>query len=30
MKQRVRAILITPHDITLPMKRIRPGRDPYW
>ncbi|NUP19907.1 MAG: NUDIX domain-containing protein [Streptomyces sp.] len=28
--QRVRAILITPHDTTLLMKRIRPGRDPYW
>ncbi|MEU5833076.1 NUDIX domain-containing protein [Streptomyces diacarni] len=30
MKQRVRAILITPNDTTLLMKRIRPGQDPYW
>ncbi|MEU7073020.1 NUDIX domain-containing protein [Streptomyces narbonensis] len=30
MKQRVRAILITPNDTTLLMKRVRPGRAPYW
>ncbi|MCX4986628.1 NUDIX domain-containing protein [Streptomyces sp. NBC_00572] len=30
MKQRVRAILITPQDTTLVMKRVRPGSDPYW
>ncbi|MFJ1662435.1 NUDIX hydrolase [Streptomyces anthocyanicus] len=30
MKQRVRAILITPAGTTLLMKRVRPGTDPYW
>ncbi|QIY59013.1 NUDIX domain-containing protein [Streptomyces sp. RPA4-5] len=30
MKQRVRAILITPDNTMLLMKRIRPGTDPYW
>lgn len=30
MKQRVRAILITPANTLLLMKRIRPGFDPYW
>lgn len=30
MKNRVRAVLITPASTTLLMKRIRPGRDPYW
>ncbi|MFI6006918.1 NUDIX domain-containing protein [Streptomyces sp. NPDC051366] len=30
MKQRVRAILITPRNTALFMKRIRPGLDPYW
>ncbi|WP_030800542.1 NUDIX hydrolase [Streptomyces sp. NRRL S-337] len=30
MKQRVRAILITPDNTLLLMKRIRPGIDPYW
>ncbi|MEU9339364.1 NUDIX domain-containing protein [Streptomyces sp. NPDC048290] len=30
MKQRVRAILITPDSTTLLMKRVRPGRAPYW
>ncbi|MFB7591961.1 NUDIX domain-containing protein [Streptomyces sp. NPDC056169] len=30
MKQRVRAILITPQFTTLVMKRVRPGSDPYW
>ncbi|MFF7780300.1 NUDIX domain-containing protein [Streptomyces tanashiensis] len=30
MKQRVRAILITPKDTLLLIKRIRPGVDPYW
>ncbi|MFD0369714.1 NUDIX domain-containing protein [Streptomyces sp. NPDC127114] len=30
MKQRVRAILITPSNTTLLMKRVRPGRSPYW
>ncbi|MFF3542012.1 NUDIX domain-containing protein [Streptomyces platensis] len=30
MKQRVRAILITPDNTVLLMKRIRPGIDPYW
>ncbi|MFD7626553.1 NUDIX domain-containing protein [Streptomyces sp. NPDC059851] len=30
MKQRVRAVLITPKDTTLLMKRVRPGSDPYW
>ncbi|MFE1774318.1 NUDIX domain-containing protein [Streptomyces sp. NPDC059008] len=30
MKQRVRAVLITPDDTMLLMKRIRPGIAPYW
>ncbi|MFI9047345.1 NUDIX domain-containing protein [Streptomyces sp. NPDC053427] len=30
MKQRVRAILITPDNTMLLMKRIRPGIAPYW
>ncbi|MGW6202073.1 NUDIX hydrolase [Streptomyces sp. NPDC055089] len=30
MKTRVRAILITPENTTLLMKRVRPGRTPYW
>ncbi|MFI7087591.1 NUDIX domain-containing protein [Streptomyces anulatus] len=30
MKERVRAILITPAGTTLLMKRVRPGTDPYW
>ncbi|MET7778099.1 NUDIX domain-containing protein [Streptomyces mirabilis] len=30
MTDRVRAVLITPTDTTLLMKRIRPGQDPYW
>ncbi|MFK0047800.1 NUDIX domain-containing protein [Streptomyces sp. NPDC090741] len=30
MKLRVRAILITPRNTALFMKRIRPDRDPYW
>ncbi|MEU1798804.1 NUDIX hydrolase [Streptomyces californicus] len=30
MKQRVRAILITPAGTTLLMKRVRPGTAPYW
>ncbi|MFJ6010823.1 NUDIX domain-containing protein [Streptomyces sp. NPDC092952] len=30
MKQRVRAVLVTPGGTTLLMKRVRPGRDPYW
>jgi 8-oxo-dGTP pyrophosphatase MutT (NUDIX family) len=30
MKQRVRAVLITPDNTLLLMKRIRPGIDPYW
>ncbi|MFD0623542.1 NUDIX domain-containing protein [Streptomyces sanglieri] len=30
MKQRVRAILITPDNTTLMIKRIRPGIAPYW
>ncbi|MDR3084428.1 MAG: NUDIX domain-containing protein [Streptomyces sp.] len=30
MKQRVRAILITPDNTMLLMKRIRPGNAPYW
>ena len=30
MKQRVRAILITPDNTMLLMKRIRPGSAPYW
>lgn len=30
MKQRVRAVLITPRDTMLTIKRIRPGIPPYW
>ncbi|MFK0297242.1 NUDIX domain-containing protein [Streptomyces sp. NPDC090442] len=30
MKQRVRAVLITPDNTMLLMKRIRPGIAPYW
>ncbi|MEU8265843.1 NUDIX domain-containing protein [Sphaerisporangium sp. NPDC049002] len=30
MKERVRAILITPRGQLLTIKRIRPGREPYW
>lgn len=30
MKQRVRAVLITPDDTMLLMKRVRPGIAPYW
>ena len=30
MKERVRAILITPADTMLAIKRTRPGVDPYW
>jgi ADP-ribose pyrophosphatase YjhB (NUDIX family) len=30
MKQRVRAVLITPHNTMLTIKRIRPGTPPYW
>ncbi|WP_405798742.1 NUDIX domain-containing protein [Streptomyces sp. NBC_01506] len=30
MKQRVRAVLITPDDTMLLMKRVRPGAVPYW
>ncbi|MFI5527015.1 NUDIX domain-containing protein [Kitasatospora sp. NPDC051853] len=30
MKQRVRAVLLTPTGTTLVMKRVRPGTDPYW
>ncbi|MFE5711468.1 NUDIX domain-containing protein [Streptomyces sp. NPDC056501] len=30
MKQRVRAVLVTPSGTTLVIKRIRPGIDPYW
>jgi 8-oxo-dGTP pyrophosphatase MutT (NUDIX family) len=30
MTERVRAVLITPNDTTLVIKRIRPGVDPYW
>ncbi|MFD7537598.1 NUDIX domain-containing protein [Streptomyces sp. NPDC059819] len=30
MKPRVRAILITPHNTALFMKRVRPGHAPYW
>ncbi|MEE1806717.1 NUDIX hydrolase [Streptomyces sp. BE133] len=30
MKQRVRAVLITPNDTMLLMKRVRPGTAPYW
>lgn len=30
MKQRVRAVLVTPNNTTLLIKRIRPGVAPYW
>ncbi|MFI6417145.1 NUDIX domain-containing protein [Streptomyces sp. NPDC050842] len=30
MKQRVRAVLVTPSGTMLVIKRIRPGVDPYW
>ncbi|MFR9727517.1 NUDIX hydrolase [Streptomyces sp. MS19] len=30
MKQRVRAILVTPDNTTLLIKRVRSGRPPYW
>ncbi|MFD3563435.1 NUDIX domain-containing protein [Streptomyces sp. NPDC058686] len=30
MKERVRAVLITPHNTTLMIKRVRPGVAPYW
>ncbi|MFG2908206.1 NUDIX domain-containing protein [Kitasatospora sp. NPDC048286] len=30
MQHRVRAILLTPNNTTLLIKRIRPGIDPYW
>ncbi|MFI6157713.1 NUDIX domain-containing protein [Kitasatospora sp. NPDC051170] len=30
MQHRVRAVLVTPNDTTLLIKRIRPGVDPYW
>jgi ADP-ribose pyrophosphatase YjhB (NUDIX family) len=30
MKQRVRAVLITPQNTMLTIKRIRPGTPPYW
>ncbi|MEU3407677.1 NUDIX domain-containing protein [Streptomyces sp. NPDC006670] len=30
MKERVRAILVTPKGTTLVVKRVRPGVDPYW
>ncbi|MFD8787516.1 NUDIX domain-containing protein [Kitasatospora sp. NPDC059599] len=30
MQHRVRAVLLTPNDTTLLIKRIRPGIDPYW
>ncbi|HEX6470648.1 MAG TPA: NUDIX domain-containing protein [Streptosporangiaceae bacterium] len=30
MKQRVRAVLITPHNTMLTIKRIRPDTPPYW
>lgn len=30
MKERVRAVLVTPNDTTLVIKRVRPGIDPYW
>ncbi len=30
MQERVRAVLLTPNDTMLLIKRIRPGLDPYW
>ncbi|MFF2744812.1 NUDIX domain-containing protein [Kitasatospora sp. NPDC058048] len=30
MQHRVRAVLLTPHDTMLLIKRIRPGIAPYW
>ncbi|MFB7473733.1 NUDIX domain-containing protein [Kitasatospora sp. NPDC056184] len=30
MQHRVRAVLLTPSDTVLLIKRIRPGIDPYW
>ncbi|MFJ2779143.1 NUDIX domain-containing protein [Kitasatospora sp. NPDC087315] len=30
MRHRVRAVLLTPDDTMLLIKRIRPGVDPYW
>lgn len=30
MKERVRAVLVTPKGTTLVVKRVRPGVDPYW
>ncbi|PYC71031.1 hypothetical protein C7C46_26980 [Streptomyces tateyamensis] len=30
MQERVRAVLLTPNDTLLLIKRIRPGIDPYW
>ncbi|MFF2544421.1 NUDIX domain-containing protein [Kitasatospora sp. NPDC058063] len=30
MQHRVRAVLLTPHDTLLLIKRIRPGIAPYW
>ncbi|MDH6577567.1 NUDIX domain-containing protein [Kitasatospora sp. MAP5-34] len=30
MQERVRAVLLTPNDTMLLIKRIRPGIDPYW
>ncbi|MEE1786870.1 NUDIX domain-containing protein [Streptomyces sp. SP17BM10] len=30
MQHRVRAVLLTPNNTTLMIKRIRPGIDPYW
>ncbi|MEV7355019.1 NUDIX domain-containing protein [Kitasatospora sp. NPDC091276] len=30
MQHRVRAVLLTPNDTMLLIKRIRPGIDPYW
>ncbi|MFE6750292.1 NUDIX domain-containing protein [Kitasatospora purpeofusca] len=30
MQHRVRAVLLTPNDTMLLIKRIRPGVDPYW
>ncbi|MEV6972528.1 NUDIX domain-containing protein [Kitasatospora sp. NPDC093806] len=30
MKHRVRAVLLTPNNTLLLIKRVRPGIDPYW
>ncbi|KJY35303.1 NUDIX domain-containing protein [Streptomyces sp. NRRL S-495] len=30
MQHRVRAVLLTPNNTTLLIKRLRPGIDPYW